>query len=317
MANELTTPAETEAGQGSNQVGLVERMAMRIGVSSHQYWNTLKTSFFPVGASDADIMVCLSVAEKRKLDPFNREIHFYKDPKSGRVVPVIGVDGWVTQIQRQEQLDGIDFDDELDEDGSVIAITCTIYRKDWSRPVKVPEYMAECYREMKDRQGNITGPWKTHPRRMLRHKALIQCARVAFGMHDIMDMDEAMRAGFEPTLQLTPEEIDPFTEVPSAPEEPDNGEAEQPTEQTPDNPETSGAEIQETPVSEADAGESPPGDDSGTVTLQHYSEALKLTRTPKEAGEVFDQYVKKLPDDQHIEMDRILDAWIDKLGAAA
>ena len=37
------------------------------------------------------------------------------------------------------------------------------------------------------------GPWKTHPKRMLRHKAMIQCARLAFGFTGIYDQDEADR----------------------------------------------------------------------------------------------------------------------------
>ena len=35
--------------------------------------------------------------------------------------------------------------------------------------------------------------WQSHPRRMLRHKALVQCARVAFGLAGLYDPDEALR----------------------------------------------------------------------------------------------------------------------------
>jgi hypothetical protein len=51
--------------------------------------------------------------------------------------------------------------------------------------VTVTEYLAECRRD--------TGPWKSHPRRMLRHKAMIQAARLAFGYGGIYDQDEAER----------------------------------------------------------------------------------------------------------------------------
>jgi hypothetical protein len=51
------------------------------------------------------------------------------------------------------------------------------------RPVKVTEYLAEC------RRG--TEPWKME-HRMLRHKALIQCSRVAFGFSGIVDDEEAV-----------------------------------------------------------------------------------------------------------------------------
>ena len=58
-----------------------------------------------------------------------------------------------------------------------------IYRKDRKFPVTVSESMAECFR--------ATDPWKTHPARMLRHKAIIQAARIAFGFTGIYDPDEA------------------------------------------------------------------------------------------------------------------------------
>ena len=39
----------------------------------------------------------------------------------------------------------------------------------------------------------INGPWQTHTKRMLRHKSLIQCSRIAFGFTGIYDQDEAER----------------------------------------------------------------------------------------------------------------------------
>ena len=72
---------------------------------------------------------------------------------------------------------------KMDEDGK--ECTCTIYRKDREHPIEVTEYLSECKRS--------TGPWGSHPRRMLRHKAMIQCARIAFGYVGIYDQDEAER----------------------------------------------------------------------------------------------------------------------------
>ncbi len=65
------------------------------------------------------------------------------------------------------------------------ACTCKIYRKDRKHPTIVTEYMGECKRN--------TQPWQSHPTRMLRHKTLIQCARLAFGFAGIFDQDEAER----------------------------------------------------------------------------------------------------------------------------
>ena len=66
-----------------------------------------------------------------------------------------------------------------------------IYRKDRSRPVAIREYLDEVYRAP-FKQG-MKGPWQTHTKRFLRHKTLIQCARIAFGFSGIFDEDEAMR----------------------------------------------------------------------------------------------------------------------------
>ncbi len=50
------------------------------------------------------------------------------------------------------------------------------------------------YREpFKGKFGPVIGPWQTHPKRFLRHKAMIQCARMAFGYCGIYDQDEAER----------------------------------------------------------------------------------------------------------------------------
>ena len=62
-------------------------------------------------------------------------------------------------------------------------MTARIHVKTRSHPVEVTEYLSEC--------ALPTQPWKSHPRRMLRHKALIQAARLAFGFSGISDEEEA------------------------------------------------------------------------------------------------------------------------------
>ena len=74
-------------------------------------------------------------------------------------------------------------------------IECLIYRKDRSHPVVVREYIDECSRDK--------GPWQTHPKRMLRHKAFIQAARMAFGFSGIYDEDEAERIAEARVVEVT------------------------------------------------------------------------------------------------------------------
>jgi phage recombination protein Bet len=140
---------------------------------------TLKATAFKGQVSDAQMTALLVVANQYALNPWTKEIYAFPDKNNG-IVPVVGVDGWSRIINSHPQFDGIEFE-QNDE-----SCTCIIYRKDRNRPIKVTEWMAECKR-------NGMGPWQSHPRRMLRHKAMIQCARLAFGYGGIYDQDEAER----------------------------------------------------------------------------------------------------------------------------
>lgn len=139
---------------------------------------TLKATAFKGQVSDAQMTALMVVANQYALNPWTKEIYAFPDKNNG-IVPVVGVDGWSRIINSHPQFDGIEF--EQDEQ----SCTCIIFRKDRNRPIKVTEWMAECKRS--------TGPWQSHPKRMLRHKAMIQCARLAFGYGGIYDQDEAER----------------------------------------------------------------------------------------------------------------------------
>jgi phage recombination protein Bet len=138
----------------------------------------LKQTAFKGQVSDAQMSALLIVAANYGLNPWTKEIYAFPDKNNG-IVPVVGVDGWSRIINTHPQFDGMDF--QQDDEGC----TCIIYRKDRNHPIKVTEYLSECKRG--------TQPWQSHPKRMLRHKAMIQCARLAFGYVGIFDQDEAER----------------------------------------------------------------------------------------------------------------------------
>lgn len=161
-------------------VNLSTKLAERFGMGTDgDVVSILKATAFKGPATDAQLVALMVVAQQYSLNPFTKELFAFPDRNNG-IVPVVGVDGWSRIINSHPQFDGLDFDQDE------IRCTCTIYRKDRSHPVKVTEYMAECRRDG-------VGPWKTHPYRMLRHKSLIQCARLAFGFVGIFDQDEAER----------------------------------------------------------------------------------------------------------------------------
>lgn len=157
----------------------VNQLASTLGIpESDDLIAVLKATAFKGNVSDAQMSALLIVAQQYGLNPWCKEIYAFPDQNNG-IVPVVGVDGWARIVNSNPQFDGMDF--QQDED----SCTCIMYRKDRSHPVKVTEWLSECKRAVK--------PWQSHPKRMLRHKAMIQCARLAFGYGGIFDQDEAER----------------------------------------------------------------------------------------------------------------------------
>lgn len=159
----------------------------------------LKSTAFKGEVTDAQMAALMVVANQYGLNPFTRELFAFPDKQNG-IVPVVGVDGWSRIINSHPQFDGIEFhhaDEFVTMPGAKPSpewIECHIHRKDRSRPVVVREYLDEVYRApFNGKYGNVTGPWQTHTKRFLRHKAMIQCARLAFGYGGIYDQDEAER----------------------------------------------------------------------------------------------------------------------------
>lgn len=156
---------------------LAERFEM--GSSENLPQTLMATAFRGQQVTPDQMTALLVVANQHGLNPWTNEIYAF--PNNGGIIPIVGVDGWSRIMNDHPQYDGIEF--KFDEQEH--SCTCTIYRKDRKHPIVVTEYLNECQRN--------TQPWKSHPKRMLRHKAMIQCARLAFGFTGIYDQDEAER----------------------------------------------------------------------------------------------------------------------------
>lgn len=135
-------------------------------------------------ATNAEMAVVSSVCAKFDLNPLVSECAAFVS--GGKLSVVVMIQGWYRIVNRQPDFDGVEFEDKLDSNGGIIATTCIMYLKNRSRPVRVTEYLSECRQERSD-------VWKKYPFRMLRHKAYIQCAKMAFGLSEIIDDDEASR----------------------------------------------------------------------------------------------------------------------------
>ena len=107
------------------------------------------------------------------LDPLKEEIGFtqYED---GNWQVFIGIDGCSKLLNEHNQFNGLVFNqaDTLIE-GVPEWMECSIYRRDRIMPITVREYFVEVR--------NSNDLWQKMPRRMLRHRALQQCVRLAIG----------------------------------------------------------------------------------------------------------------------------------------
>lgn len=172
-------------------LSLVVRFAERYFIEPSRLLPTLKaTAFYNADGdvSNEQMMMLLIVADQYRLNPFTREIYAFPDKKKGGIVPIVGIDGWARLVNDQPQFNGVTFaygPPVENKKGAPEWIECTMYRKDRAHPTVIREWLKECYRD--------TQPWGTHPARMLRHKAFMQCGRIAFSLVGIYDEDEAQR----------------------------------------------------------------------------------------------------------------------------
>lgn len=194
-------------------------MSERYGIEQQKLWGTLKATAFKVkdGApTDAQMNALMIVANEYGLNPFTKEIYAFPDKQNG-IVPVVGVDGWLRIANSHPMMDGYEIRAseklvQIDDDAKECPewMEGVIFRKDRTRPIVVREYLDECYRPAFSgtRQGGgaykVPGPWQSHTKRMLRHKALIQSLRTAFGFAGVYEEDEAQRIIEARVVDTTP-----------------------------------------------------------------------------------------------------------------
>jgi hypothetical protein len=117
------------------------------------------------------ILVLLRSMQSLHLDPLCEEIGFTQF-EDGQWQVFITIEGCSKLLNQHPQFNGLAFT-QADTliDGVPEWIECTIYRKDREVPTTVREYLTEVRGE--------NAIWQKMPRRMLRHRALQQCVRLA------------------------------------------------------------------------------------------------------------------------------------------
>jgi hypothetical protein len=119
----------------------------------------------------------LRLANKYRLDPLSDEISLLQK-QDQTYQPFITIDGWSKLMNDHPQYAGMSLRDSSElKDGIPTWIECTIYRNDRILPIVIKEY----YEEVKTDHPS----WQQMPRRMLRHRVIQQCARLALGISAI------------------------------------------------------------------------------------------------------------------------------------
>lgn len=177
----MGNPNQTTAIAKADKPRQLQIMAERIGMDPDKVMETLKATVFSK-ATNEEFAALVVVANEYKLNPFLKQI-FAFPKKGGGIEPMVPIDGWIKIINDQPTFDGMEIAYKDDDEGRPYSCTCTIHRSDKKHPTIITEFVDECFRN--------TEPWNGMPRRMIRHKAIMQCGRVAFGLSGIVDEDEA------------------------------------------------------------------------------------------------------------------------------
>jgi hypothetical protein len=124
--------------------------------------------------SEVSQETCLRLIAEYRLNPRADEIDLVQF-EEGRWQVFITVNGWAKLINAHPAFCGIEFSEASElHQGVPLWMGCAIYRTDRIKPIEVKEYFTEMKTE------HIA--WQQMPRRMLRHRAMQQCARLAFGI---------------------------------------------------------------------------------------------------------------------------------------
>jgi hypothetical protein len=147
-------------------------------------------------APEGVLQSILTIAKRHQLNPLLGQIDWEQNPEGSYEI-YIPIDGWITLIHREKTFQGITFDQSAKtENGIPYWMECAIYRSDLTHPIRVREYYVELITEHP--------MWQQMPRRMLRHKTLQQCARLAFGI-SVAELDKTkpqiIKTKFNPTNQ--------------------------------------------------------------------------------------------------------------------
>lgn len=187
----------------AKSLSVTDRLAEKYQLDPQKFYKTLLSCLFKgkMEPTREELTAFLLVCDQYDLNPFLREI-YPAISKKGALLPTLSIDGWLKLIHNQKDFDGlsVEYSDQTVKQEMIVSdgnkstrvtieapMSCkvTIYQKNRAHPITIEERFKECFRP--------TEQWRTMPCRMLRHKTIIQCARVVYSFGGIFDNDEAER----------------------------------------------------------------------------------------------------------------------------
>lgn len=166
---------------------LLQQLAGQVGLDPQKYYDAIKSACGCKGAQDAHFMTLLMQAQKLGLDPVAK--HLYLMPVQGGIQVTMGVDGYIKLMLSHPDYLAHTVEADVRKDGTIVSATCTIWTKKRQEnglpPFSATEYFVECKTN--------GSPWRSHPVRMLKHRAVGQAVRYAFGLY-LPDEQEWERA---------------------------------------------------------------------------------------------------------------------------
>ena len=177
--SEENTQLATQSAPASSALAV---MGQRLNVDPKKLHKTLKATVFKECKTDEEMLALCIVANEYGLNPIVKEMYAFP-AKGGGVEPMIAVDGWITIMLRQPTYEGHSVKiTQRDEHGKPLVATCVIHRTD-KEPLEWDEDFEECFQKHSPN-------WQARPARMLKHQALKQAVRQAFGISGLYDEDD-------------------------------------------------------------------------------------------------------------------------------
>lgn len=180
-----------------------------IDYSDSQIIETLRNTV-AVGATASELALFIEYCKSTGLNPFKKEIWFIKEPKTGRLQMMTGINGFWTLANSFDAFDGAETG-MIDANGQwvksvsgndFIGAWCRVYRKDRRIPMEGEALLADY------RKG--FGLWQSAPRIMIKKVAESIALRKAFpqqlnGLYTSEEMPESFQDVERPVKVIPPD----------------------------------------------------------------------------------------------------------------